>query len=107
MAEFVEGFDAARPDPPLGQFLRLVPARRGPSLVPQGEEIAKLLSDAGFAVVSGGGPGIMEAANRGAYKGRSPSVGLNIQLPPRAARQPLSGHLLHFATSRPAKGECS
>jgi uncharacterized protein (TIGR00730 family) len=45
------------------------------------EKIARLLSDAGFSVISGGGPGLMEAANRGAFDGKSPAIGLNILLP--------------------------
>ena len=45
------------------------------------KEIARLLSDAGFAVISGGGPGLMHAANQGAHAGSSPAVGLNIMLP--------------------------
>ena len=63
------------------------------------EEIARLLSDAGFSVISGGGPGLMEAVNKGAYHGRSPSVGLNIQLPHEQAGNPyqdISQTFQHF-----------
>ncbi|MCE1181050.1 MAG: TIGR00730 family Rossman fold protein [Rhodocyclales bacterium] len=63
------------------------------------EQIARLLSDSGFAVISGGGPGVMEAANKGAFFGRSPSVGLNIQLPHEQRTNPyqdISQTFRHF-----------
>jgi len=67
------------------------------------EEIARLLSDAGFSVISGGGPGIMEAANKGAFYGKSPSIGLNIQLPYEQTSnlyQNISHTFQHFFTRK-------
>jgi uncharacterized protein (TIGR00730 family) len=62
------------------------------------ERIARLLSDAGFTVISGGGPGLMEAANRGAHGGRSPAVGLNILLPREQGNdyQDIAFHFRYF-----------
>lgn len=81
MAEFVEGFEKlARIKPSVSIFGS---ARTDPEhkYYKKAEAIAKALSNAGFSVVSGGGPGIMEAVNKGAMQGKSPSIGLNIQLP--------------------------
>ncbi|MDH4134540.1 MAG: TIGR00730 family Rossman fold protein, partial [Gammaproteobacteria bacterium] len=81
MAEFVEGFERlAQIHPSVSIFGSARTASTHPYFA-LAEEISRLLSDAGFSVVSGGGPGIMEAVNKGAYAGKSPSVGLNIQLP--------------------------
>jgi uncharacterized protein (TIGR00730 family) len=63
------------------------------------EDIGRRLSDAGFSVISGGGPGIMEAVNKGAFGGPSSSVGLNIQLPHEQgnnAYQDVSHTFRHF-----------
>jgi len=81
MAEFVEATErlaSIRPAVSIFGSARTPPDHAYYMLT---EDIARKLSDAGFSVVSGDGPGIMEAANKGAYFGKSPSVGLNIQLP--------------------------
>jgi uncharacterized protein (TIGR00730 family) len=81
MAEFVEGFEKLsmiRPSVSVFGSARTVP--EDPWYL-KAEQTARLLSDAGFSVVSGGGPGIMEAANKGGQAGTSPSIGVNIQLP--------------------------
>jgi len=81
MAEFVEGFERlARIRPSVSIFGSARTAVDHP-YYKLTEDIARELSDAGFSVVTGGGPGIMEAGNKGAFEGKSPSIGLNIQLP--------------------------
>ena len=81
MAEFVEGFERLAPIwPSVSIFGSARTAREDPNYQ-KAEEISRLLSDSGFAVISGGGPGIMEAVNKGGFIGRSPSIGLNIELP--------------------------
>ena len=96
MAEFVEGFERlARIRPSVSMFgsARIAPDHPYYRLA---EDIARALSDAGFSVVSGGGPGIMEAANKGAYGGKSASIGLNIQLPHEQGGNPYQDIGLHF-----------
>jgi len=99
MAEFVEAterLDAIRPAVSIFGSARIAPDHKYYMLT---ERIARLLSDSGFSVISGGGPGIMEAANKGAYFGKSPSIGLNIQLPNEQAANPyqdISQGFRHF-----------
>ena len=81
MGEFVEGFDAlAR----VGRAVTIFGSARVPPDHPQyaeAVETARLLAEAGYAIITGGGPGIMEAANRGAREAGGLSIGCNIELP--------------------------
>ena len=81
MAEFVEATERMSGIQPAVSVFGSSRAEPGSLYYRLAEETSRLLSDAGFAVVSGGGPGVMEAANKGAYFGRSPAVGLNVDLP--------------------------
>ena len=81
MAEFVEATERLRHVSPAVSIFGSARARPDSAYFMLAQEIARKLSDAGFSVLSGGGPGIMEAANKGAYFGRSLAVGLNIDLP--------------------------
>ncbi len=81
MAEFVDGFQQMADVSPSVSIFGSARFKPDNPHYQAAEHISKLLSDSGFAVVSGGGPGIMEAANKGAFGGKSASVGLNIKLP--------------------------
>ncbi|MDD2740700.1 MAG: TIGR00730 family Rossman fold protein [Rhodocyclaceae bacterium] len=99
MSEFVEATErlaAIKPAVTIFGSARTPPGSKYYELT---ERTARLLSDSGFSVISGGGPGIMEAANKGAFHGKSPSVGLNIQLPHEQAANPyqdISQTFRHF-----------
>lgn len=81
MAEFVGATEKLKHITPAVSIFGSARIKPGSELYKLTEEIAKQLSDAGFSVISGGGPGVMEAANKGAFPGPGASVGLNIELP--------------------------
>ena len=96
MAEFVEGFErmaCVKPSVSIFGSARTSPDHPYYKLT---TDIARELSDSGFSVVSGGGPGIMEAANKGAFEGKSPSIGLNIMLPHEQSGNPYQDISLSF-----------
>ena len=81
MSEFVEGIDQLSG---IGRAVTLFGSARTKSKDPDYKaavEIARLLGEAGFSIITGGGPGIMEAGNKGAQKAGAVSVGLDIELP--------------------------
>ncbi|MDT3737527.1 MAG: TIGR00730 family Rossman fold protein [Denitratisoma sp.] len=81
MSEFVEATERLAPIRPAVSIFGSARIGPGHPYYQQAETVARLLSDAGFSVITGGGPGVMEAASKGAFDGKSASVGLNIQLP--------------------------
>ena len=81
MAEFQLATDQLRGIRPAVSMFGSARIRSGHAYYEIARTIAHKLSDAGFSVISGGGPGLMQAANEGAHAGRSPAIGLNILLP--------------------------
>src|SRR5512139_1729458 len=96
MAEFVEGFEAlAECNPAVSIFgsARATPADED---FRKAEAIARQLAREGFAVITGGGPGVMEAANKGAAEAGGRSVGLNIELPMEQSPNPFANIRVSF-----------
>ncbi|MBU1862868.1 MAG: TIGR00730 family Rossman fold protein [Candidatus Omnitrophica bacterium] len=81
MSEFVEGFELLADFQPAVTIFGSARTKPGNKYYRLAEETARLLVKSGFSIITGGGPGIMEASNKGASKAGGNSVGLNIQLP--------------------------
>ena len=99
MSEFVYATEKLRPVQPAVSIFGSARIKADNPWYQRTVDIARALSDSGFSVISGGGPGIMEAANVGAFEGKSLSIGLNIQLPheQKANRyQDISQSFRHF-----------
>jgi uncharacterized protein (TIGR00730 family) len=96
LGEFVDGFDALSQIYPAVSVFGSARVKPGEPYYEQAVEIARLLVKSGFNVISGGGPGIMEAANKGAAEAGGKSVGLNIQLPYEQKPNPYANIRLDF-----------
>jgi uncharacterized protein (TIGR00730 family) len=99
MAEFFEATEKLIDIHPAVSVFGSARVKPGTLYYELAEETARLLSDAGFAVISGGGPGLMEATNKGAFEGSGVAVGLNIDLPreqPSSRYQHISLRFKHF-----------
>src|SRR5947207_14850231 len=81
MSEFVEGFDELSHIPPSVAIFGSARVRPEDPAYAAAVETARLFAKAGFGIITGGGPGIMEAANKGAQEGENVSIGCNIELP--------------------------
>jgi len=96
LGEFVEGFETLRPFWPSVSIFGSARVRSGNPYYTQTVQVAAALSKAGYGVITGGGPGIMEAANRGAREGAGRSIGLNIKLPNEQKPNPYAETVIHF-----------
>jgi len=96
ISEFIEATEKLAEVRPAVSIFGSARVRPGSFWYERTVDLARLLSDSGFAVISGGGPGVMEAANKGAFAGKSASVGLNIQLPFETSGNPYQDLSLHF-----------
>ncbi|MCD6169414.1 MAG: TIGR00730 family Rossman fold protein [Candidatus Latescibacteria bacterium] len=96
MAEFVEGFETLSRIGPAVSIFGSSKAKRGDRYYRLAEQTASLLVRAGYGVVTGGGPGIMEAANKGAKEAGGTSVGLNIIIPSQQKSNRFITTLLEF-----------
>ena len=81
MGEFVEGFETLRPVWPAVTLFGGARVRREHRYYEEARRVAAALAKAGFSIITGGGPGLMEACNLGAREGGGQSIGLNIKLP--------------------------
>jgi uncharacterized protein (TIGR00730 family) len=96
MGEFVEGFETLRR---LGKAVSIFGGARFSQDAPEcmlAQEIAERMARAGFGIITGGGPGVMEAANKGAVNAGARSVGLNIKLPHEQGANPYAVTKIDF-----------
>ena len=97
MAEFVEGFETlSKIGPAVSIFGSARQMKRDEKYYKIAEKTAYMLSKMGLAIITGGGPGIMEAANRGAKEAGGQSIGLNIQIPVEQQPNPFIKTILQF-----------
>jgi uncharacterized protein (TIGR00730 family) len=96
MGEFVEGFDTLAGVSAGVTFFGSARTAPEDPHYKAATETARLLSAAGFSIITGGGPGIMEAANKGASLGGGPSIGLNIELPFEQGTNKFVDTAMHF-----------
>ena len=96
IGELVEGFDTLSGIEPAVTIYGSARLKENDSLWAQTEDIAYRLGQKGFSIVTGGGPGVMAAANSGALKAGVPSIGLNIELPAEQSINPYTTKSITF-----------